>query len=106
VEVDLHGYTVLTAERVARAVVQTAYARGYKAVRLITGHSTTRRFGDETIKTRLRAMLEAGDFHPWVYPFASGRHVHGVGFLTLALRPNRRARPETPWQPLPRPEFP
>jgi DNA-nicking Smr family endonuclease len=108
VEVDLHGYSVLTAARVAREKVREAHARGYRVVRLITGRSTTRRPGGyplPTIRAEVREMLERGDFARWAYPFASGRHVHGAGHLSLQLRPNRRPHPAQPWSPLPPAEY-
>jgi DNA-nicking Smr family endonuclease len=108
VEVDLHGYSVLTAGRVALEKVREAHARGYGVVRLITGRSTTRRpagSGPPTIRAEVREMLERGDFARWAYPFESGRHVHGAGHLSLQLRPNRRPRPDLPWSPLPPAEY-
>src|SRR5262249_39564878 len=65
VEVDLHGYSVLTAGRIALEKVREAHARGYRVVRLITGRSTARGrggHGPPTIRAEVREMLERGDF--------------------------------------------
>ena len=57
-EVDLHRYSVLTAERIAREKLAEAYANGFGEVVLRHGSSTAGRTGGPTIRGRLREMIE------------------------------------------------
>lgn len=83
VTLDLHGARVEEAERLAAAAVIEAARHGRQTLRLVHGHSTTGRWGEErTIKTALHAMLDAGAFRSHVT-----QSVRGEGHLLLGLAP-------------------
>lgn len=83
VTLDLHGARVDEAERLAAAAVVEAARRGRRTLRLVHGHSTTGRRGEErTIKTALHAMLDRGLFRGHVT-----QSVRGEGHVLLGLAP-------------------
>jgi len=110
VEVDLHGYSLATADEVALAKVREAYENGFRQVTFIHGWSTSRQTsGSElpvTIRELLHDMLRKGDFEPYAYIWYHKGHIREGASLTLALRSNPQPL-ETPfWSPLPPEEYP
>lgn len=106
VQLDLHGYRYASGERVLRAKIAEAHANGFRALRIIHGHSTG---GDDnyapnagTLKAAIlavckdRALARLLDQDPFV----------GDAATMILFRPNRRPLSPARWTPLPRPEFP
>lgn len=105
IELDLHGYRYLTAERVVAAKIKEAYANGFVAMRIHHGRSTS---GDDafvpregTLKSMVLALLATKslvtllDREPYV----------GDSSTLVFFKPNRRRRVPAVWTSLPRPEF-
>lgn len=91
-EVDLHGYDVLSALDVALTRVREAYELGYAEVELVHGAAnveTPVEEGRGRIKSELRRMFEGGRFDAWA---DRSRSWPKAGSLLLALRGNPRPR--------------
>lgn len=105
IELDLHGYRYLTAERVATTKIEEAYANGFVSMRVHHGRSTA---GDDafvpregTLKAMVLALLATKslamllDREPYV----------GASSTLLFFKPSRRRRVPAIWTSLPPPEF-
>jgi hypothetical protein len=89
-QVDLHGYDVLTAIDLALRRVREAYENGYQEVELVHGAAsvtTPVEEGRGRIKSELRRMFETGRFDAWA---DRSRSWPKAGSLVLALRANPR----------------
>ena len=109
-EIDLHGYSLATAERVALAKVREAYRNGFRLVTFIHGWSTSRQTRRserrDTIRELLRDMLSKGEFGPHAYSGENRKHIMDVASLTVALRRNQQPL-ETPfWSAMPPRDYP
>lgn len=88
VTLDLHGATVDEALRLAERTVQRAAARGRAQVRLIHGHSTSRRdYANRTIK---HALHDWFDTAPGSAPNILRKEGEAVISLDLSLRSDPR----------------
>ncbi|MDP6496058.1 MAG: hypothetical protein QGI09_11780 [Dehalococcoidia bacterium] len=110
VEIDLHGYSLATAEGVALAKVREAYENGFRLITFIHGWSTSRQTnrseGRDTIRELLRAMLGRGEFGPHAYSGKHRKHIRDVASLTVALRPNHQPLEASLWSAMPPREYP
>ena len=89
VTVDLHGYGWMEGTAVGAAVVEQAWLRGLKSVKLIHGKSSSRAFGRSgTIKWSLRGLLAHSHLLEFAYYRRSVRHAIYDGSMVLALKPN------------------
>ena len=89
VEVDLHGYSRMTAIQVSREKIKEAYEHGFMYVRLIHGASNIRHKDDGgSIKFALRSMLNSGGLNNWVEENGSKNHRLRDESVILALRKN------------------
>ncbi len=109
-EIDLHGYSLATAERVALAKVREAHRNGFRLVTFIHGWSTSRQTRRserrDTIRELLRGMLSMGEFGSHAYTGGNRKHIRDVSSLTVALRPNPQPL-ETPfWSAMPPRDYP
>lgn len=105
IELDLHGYRFSTAERVAAAKIQEAYANGFSAMRVHHGRSTT---GDDAFAPRegtLKAMLlDLVTRRPLAALLDRDPYV-GDSSTLLLFKHRKGGRGPVAWTPLPRPEF-
>lgn len=105
-EVDLHQYSVLTAESIAREKVAEAFANGFGEVVLRHGSSTAGK-GGPTIRARLRELVEGGEFDRYLRRRGKERLwlAHDT-YAALDLIENPRPRFPRTLRPLPRPDYP
>ncbi len=105
VEVDLHGYSRMTAIRVAREKIIEAYEHGFRYVRLIHGASNIRHKEDGgSIKFALRSMLNNGGLDNWAEEKGSKNHRIRDESMILALRKNPKPV-DGEWKELPMGEY-
>jgi hypothetical protein len=106
-EVDLHRYSVLTAERIMRDKVQEAWSNGFGEVVLRHGSSTAGKPGAVTIRGRLRELIESGELDRYLR-FSGKMRVWSAhdGYAVLELLENPRPRFPRTVRPLPPPDYP
>ncbi len=105
--VDLRGYTIAEAERIADEKVREAWENGYSRITLIHAcayirhHAQAAALGQGGIKWTLRRMLAQGHWNEYAYPRRSAKHEVNEYCMTLALRPNPNPLPVASWEPMP-----
>lgn len=106
-EVDLHRYSVLTAERIVREKVAEAWANGFGEVVIRHGSSTASRLGTQSIRGRLYELLDGGELNRFLKQHG-GRAVYSghEGHTELELSENPRPRFPRSVRPLPSAEYP
>lgn len=104
-ELDLHGYRYVTAERVARTKILEAHANGFRALRMHHGRSTSGYDAyapnEGTLKAALLRLVEERDIARLL------AQAPVIGDATTQLFFMRHRRPHRPvrWTSLPRPEY-
>jgi DNA-nicking Smr family endonuclease len=84
---DLHGHTQTTARRALARFVASAFARGERAIIVVTGVG---RSGEGVLRKRLPEWLGEGDLRSLVSGFAGAHRSHGgSGAFYVFLKPNR-----------------
>jgi hypothetical protein len=107
VQVDLHGYGVGDARRIARSKVREAWENGFRQITLIHGAPSSRRpglawqSGYGTIKWHLRGQFRQGKWRRFLYHGGSRKHRLEAGAMRLAVRSNPAPRVPPQWSPLP-----
>lgn len=105
IELDLHGYRYLTAERVASTKIKEAYANGFVAMRIHHGRSTAGHDAfvprEGTLKAMVLALLATKSLATLLdrEPYVSDSST------LLFFRPSARRRVPAVWTALPRTEF-
>src|SRR5687767_11999796 len=111
IEVDLHGYALRDARRVARDKVREAWQNGFLRITLIHGAGGVRRPTDAfstgygIIKWHLRGQFERGKWRQYLYHGGSPKHRLDEGCMRLAVRPNPQPCDPPQWSPLPQAEY-
>ncbi|MFC1919631.1 Smr/MutS family protein [Chloroflexota bacterium] len=109
VEIDLHGYSLVSAEEVALVKVREAYDNGFPRITFIHGWSTARQVYEleppGTIKHLLRSMLKRGEFEPYAYTWRNRGHLRSNASLTIALRSSPEPLEQPFWSALPPAEY-
>lgn len=104
-ELDLHGYRVVTGERVARAKIAEARANGFRALRIHHGRSTSgadaHAPNEGTLKAAVLALARERD----IARLLDREPLVGDAATTLFFRVTRRANRPARWTSLPRPEY-
>jgi hypothetical protein len=111
VEVDLHGYGLSQARRVAREKVREAWENGFRRITLVHGGAAavrpgaawSQRYG--VIKWQLRGLFRRGRWRQYLVHGGSRKHRLDEGAMRLAVRPNPEPRTEPRWSPLPGASF-
>ncbi len=84
---DLHGHTQTTARRALARFVVSAFARGERAIIVVTGVG---RSGEGVLRKRLPEWLGEADLRSLVSGFAGAHRSHGgSGAFYVFLKPNR-----------------
>ncbi|MFZ2410012.1 MAG: Smr/MutS family protein [Candidatus Methanoperedens sp.] len=105
VDVDLHGYSRMTAIQAAREKIKEAYEHGFRHVRLIHGASNIRCKEDGgSIKFALRSMLKSGGLNKWAEENGSKNHRLKEESMILALRKNPKPV-DREWKEMPMDEY-
>lgn len=106
-EVDLHRYSILTAERIMRDKVAEAWANGFGELVVRHGSSTASRLGTQSIRGRLRDLIERGELDRYL-KLRGGRPVWSAheGRTELELADNPRPVFPRAVRPLPPPDYP
>lgn len=108
-EIDLHGYSLASAEEVALVKVREAYDNGFRKITFIHGWSTARQVvrlePPVTIQHLLRNMLKTGEFEPYAYTWRNRGHFRSNASLTIALRSNSEPLEQPFWSALPPAEY-
>jgi len=107
VALDLHGYGVAAARRVARQLVREAWENGFHRITLVHGAAAAQResiawgTGYGVIKWQLRGLFLRGKWRQYLYHGGSRKHRLDAGCMRLAVRPNPAPRQPAEWSPLP-----
>ncbi|NJD77772.1 MAG: Smr/MutS family protein [Candidatus Methanoperedens sp.] len=105
VEVDLHGYSHMTAILVARKKIKEAYEHGFRQIKFIHGGASIRSKEDGgSIKFALRSMLKNSELSRWVMERDSKNHKIRDGSIIFALRVND-APIDKEWKEIPMSEY-
>lgn len=87
---DLHGHTQATGRRALARFVAASFARGDRAIIIVTGLG---RLGEGVLKKRLPEWLAESDLRPFVSGFSNAHRSHGgAGAYYVFLKPNRALR--------------
>ena len=105
VEVDLHGYTHMTAIWVMNEKIKEAYEHGFKHVKLIHGAAYIMKLECcGSIKFALREKLRKGELGRWIEEKGSKNHEVNDGYIILALRKNP-VPVDSGWKEIPADEY-
>jgi hypothetical protein len=111
IEVDLHGYGLSAARRIAREKIREAWENGFQRITLVHGAAGVRRHGLAwsrgygVIKFQLRGQFLRGRWRQYLYHGGSRKHRLDEGAMRLAVRPNPEPRRPPHWSPLPAATF-